>query len=130
MEQIDKLLNKKMMLLDRILQLTQKISLTENEEENGNTLIKLMEERKEIFSEIRVIDTNILNINENAILTNNTILDLRDEIVNEDKKIQQELEKVKKHYASKIKEVKMGRKMTNHFNTNMFSSGSHFDSQG
>ncbi len=129
MENVDNLLNKKMMMLEKILQMTKRLILTENNEENYDALIKLMNEREVLFNDIKKIDSKILSVDKNASLVNNTILDIRDKIVELDKKIQPELQKVKIFYMGRVKGLKEGRKITNHFNSNAFTNGN-FDIQG
>ncbi len=130
MEQINQLLNKKMMLLENILQITKKASLTGNNEEDYETLVSLIDKREEMFNSIKEIDNSILKLDKNALLTNNTILSIKDNIIEVDIKLQEKLKSVKDYYLEKIKELKTGRKMTNHFSVNMFNDGGHFDSQG
>ncbi len=129
MENINNLLNKKMSLLEKILQLTNKLTITDNDEENYEALITLMNERDVLFNDIKKIDNEILRLNKNSTLVNNTILDIRDKIVELDRKLQPELQKVKIFYMGKVKDLKTGRKITNHFNSNIFTSGN-FDTKG
>ncbi len=130
MESIDKLLDKKMMEMQKVLDLTKKLSLTDNSEENYESLIELINEREELFVNMRKIDDQIKKMDSNASLVNNTILSVRDEIVELDKKTQVELQKIKFYLTGKIKGVKEGKKISNHFKVNAFSEGNFLDSKG
>ncbi len=130
METVSKLLNKKSSKMEKIYQITREVHFTDDEEENVEVIAELYEKREEIFNEIREIDSKIFKLDNNASLVNNNILSLRDKIVDLDKKLQPRMQKMKVYISSKMKDVKTGKKITNHFKTNIYSEGGLFDSQG
>lgn len=130
MDSIEKLLDLKMLELENVLLMTKETSLTDDEEVNCETLVELIDRRETSFSIIRDIDNKILALDKDATLVNNTIISLKNQLIDLDKQLQPDLIRVKMYLQGKVKGVKQGKQITNKLKTNLFDEGNRFNMKG